>query len=96
MRALKDNIQMAQNQQKLYAARGRDERQFKVVDLVFSRLQMYQQSSLKQKETEKLKPRFYGLYLVTWKVREVAYELELPLGSQVHIFHVSCLKKVLG
>jgi hypothetical protein len=31
------------------------------------------------------------------RVREVAYELELPEGSRIHnIFHVSCLKKALG
>eukprot|EP00253_Pinus_taeda_P034492 PITA_34492 len=35
--------------------------------------------------------------LVTRRVGEVAYELELPPGSRVHnIFHVSCLKKAVG
>ena len=30
------------------------------------------------------------------KVGEVTYELELHMGSKIHIFHVSCLKKIIG
>ena len=96
-RALKDNIATAQNQQKLYADRGRIERQFEIDDLVYLRLQPYRQSTLKQKGDEKLKPGFYGPYRVTRRIGEVTYELELPTGSRIHnIFHVSCLKKALG
>ena len=40
---------------------------------------------------------FYGPYKVIRKVREVAYELELPIGSKIHnVFHVSCLNTVIG
>ena len=47
LRALKDNMATAQNQQKLYADKGWVERQFEVGDLVYLRLQPYRQSSLK-------------------------------------------------
>ena len=66
-------------------------------DLVYLCLQLYKQSTLKQKGTEKLKPHFYGPYKVMRRVGEVAYELELSAGSRIHnIFHVSGLKKALG
>jgi hypothetical protein len=65
--------------------------------LVFLRLQLYRQSSLKKSGSEKLKPKFYGPYRIMRRVGEVAYELELPKGSKIHnVFHVSCLKKTVG
>jgi len=97
LRVLKENIQLAQNQQKMYADRHRTERNFEMGDVVYLRLQPYRQSSLKKKVVEKLKPRFYGLYRISKKIGQVAYELELPEGSKIHnVFHVSCLKKAVG
>ena len=97
LKILKDNLQTAQNQQKLYADRRRVECSFEVGDLVYLRLQPYRQSSIKQKGAEKLKPKFYGPYRVSRRIGEVAYELELPEGSKIHnVFHVSCLKKAVG
>jgi len=54
--------------------------------------------SLKQaKKDNKLLPKYYGPYKVLQNVGTMAYKLELPASSRVHpVFHVSCLKKVLG
>jgi hypothetical protein len=73
---------------------NRIERSFEVGDLVFLRLQLYRQSSLKKSGAEKLKPRFYGPYRIMHRVGEVAYELELLEGRNIHnVFRVSCLKR---
>jgi len=51
----------------------------------------------KLNKDNKLSPRYYGPYKVLQKIGSMAYKLELPVSSQVRpIFHVSCLKKVIG
>jgi hypothetical protein len=94
---LKENLQIAQNRQKISADMHRIERNFGVGDLVFLRLQPYKQSYLKKSGAEKLKPIFYGPYRIMRRVGEVSYKLELPEGRKIHnVFHVSCLKKAVG
>eukprot|EP00253_Pinus_taeda_P033469 PITA_33469 len=75
----------------------RSERQFQEGDQVFLRLQPYKQTSLKDKDCQKLSPKFYRPYQVLQRIGEVAYKLALPPTAKIHpFFHVSCLKKVIG
>lgn len=97
VKALKENVAKAQNQQKQYVDQKRIERAFELGDMVYLMVQPYRQSTLKKSDVEKLKPHYYGLFRVIKRVREVAYELDLPVESRVHnVFHVSRLKKALG
>ena len=92
------NLNLAQNWMKQQADQHRSEWSFNVGDWVFLRLQPYKHMSLKNtKKDNKLSPKYYGPYKVLQNIGSMAYILELPASSQVHlVFHVSCLKKVIG
>jgi hypothetical protein len=88
---------MAQNCMKQQVDQGRSKRQFAERDKVFLPLQPYKQTSLKAEHCQKLAPKFYGPYTMLKCVGQVAYQLALPSHLKLHpIFHVSCLKKVIG
>jgi hypothetical protein len=94
---LKENLVMAQNHMKQQADQGRFERQFAEGDQVFLRLQPYKQTSIKVKHFQNLAPKFYGPCIVLKHVGQVTYQLALPSHLKLQpIFHVSCLKKVIG
>ena len=81
---------------KQQADQHRSECTFRVNDIVFICQHPYKKSSLKIKGCHKLDPNLYGPYKVLHKIGFVAYKSELP-PSRVHpVFHVSCLKKVIG
>jgi hypothetical protein len=98
LKLLKDNLVMAQNRMKQQADQHYVEREFEVGDWVFMRLQPYKKMSLKhQNKDNKLAPKYYGPYKVLQRIGSMAYKLELPPSSCVHlVFHVSCLKKVIN
>jgi hypothetical protein len=94
---LKENLVMAQNHMNKKADQGHSEHQFAEGDQVFLRLQPYKKNSLKVEHCQKLAPKFYGPYTVLKCVGQVAYQLALPSHSKLPlVFHVSCLKKVIG
>ena len=49
------------------------------------------------RDSHKLSPRFFGPFKIIQRVGEVAYRLDLLVGSSIHlVFHVFCLKAKLG
>jgi hypothetical protein len=90
LRTLKENLVMAQNCMKQQADQGHVERQFVEGDQVFLRLQPYKKTSLKADHCQKLAPKFYVPYKVLKCVGQVAYQLDFPSHSKLHlVFHVS-------
>jgi hypothetical protein len=94
---LQQNIKQAQQRMKKFADLRRSERTLEVNQQVFLRLHPYQQTSVATRRALKLAPRFYGPFTVLRRVGAVAYELDLPATSRIHlVFHVSQFKPKLG
>lgn len=70
---------------------------FQEGDLVLLKLQPYRQILLHHKSVQKLFSCFYGPFNVVPRIGEVAYKLDLPLSSKLHlVFHLSSLKAFHG
>ena len=94
---LKQNLVTAQVRMRQQYDLHRFEREFQVGEWVFLRLQPYKQQSMAYRAFHKLSPRFFGPFQILKRIGEVAYKLDLPAGSAIHlVFHVSCLKTKLG
>ncbi|GJS27600.1 hypothetical protein Tco_0488220 [Tanacetum coccineum] len=90
---LKFHLQRAKDRMKIMIEKHKTERVFATYDLVLLKLQTYMQSTLWQHKHHKLSPKYYGPYKVVARIGQVAYKLELPVNSQIHlVFHESQFK----
>lgn len=97
LQQLRYNLERAQNRMKNIADKHRTDREFKVGELVWLRLQPYKQRSAKGGPSHKLSKRFYGPFPILERVGAVAYRLQLSSVTKIHpVFHVSLLKKFVG
>ncbi|XP_044478762.1 uncharacterized protein LOC123205787 [Mangifera indica] len=74
------------------ADRKRSERQFKIGDQVYVKLQPYRQVTM-HSGNQKFQPRYFSPFTILDKVGAVAYRLQLPTDAAIHdVFHVSLLR----
>ena len=93
---IQHNLARAQQRMKHQADKNHQERTFAVGDWVYVKLQPYIQKSVARRTNQKLNYKYFGPYLVLQTVGKVAYKLQLPATSQIHlVLHVSQLKKAL-
>jgi hypothetical protein len=89
-------LRVAQTRQKSYAGNRKRPLEFEEGDHVYLKVSPLR-GMRRFKVKGKLSPRFIGPFRIFRRVREMAYQLELPDNlSDVHdVFHVSQLKKCL-
>jgi hypothetical protein len=97
LKQLQQNLAQAQQRMKKFADSHRTERSFKVGDMVYLKMRPYRETTLGLRNSLKLTSKWYGPFRVLQKIGKVAYQLQLPEGTQIHnVFHVNQLKKHLG
>ena len=71
--------------------------EFAIGDLVYVRLQPYEQNSLALHKNKKLSMHYIGLFKIIERIGSVAYRLHLLDTIRIHpAFHISLLKKCVG
>ncbi|KAL6526777.1 Delta-1-pyrroline-5-carboxylate synthase [Orobanche gracilis] len=84
LKEAKDRIAEAQNRMKTQYDSHHRALEFQLGDWVWLKLQPYRHLSVARKHFSKLSPEFYGPFMVTQRVGQVAYRIKLPEGSRVH------------
>jgi hypothetical protein len=94
---IRDRLEQAQMYYKEQYNCKHREVEFIVNDWVWLCLLNRPVASMTTQGRSKLGPRFYGLFQIMQRVRDVTYKLDLPTGANLHpVFHVSLLKPYRG
>ena len=96
IQTIRQNLKVAQSQQKSYADTRRRDLVFEICDFIY--LKVSPLRGVKRFHTKgKLSTRYVGPFKIINRRGEVAYQLELPeqLSGVRDVFHVSQLKKCL-
>ncbi|KAM1325780.1 hypothetical protein ACFX2H_046445 [Malus domestica] len=93
IQVIKSNLKTTQDQQKNLADKHATDQMYNVGDWVFLKLSPWK-GVVRFGKKGNLSPRYIGPYMITERVGEVAYRLELPPElSRVHdVFHVLMLR----
>ncbi|MCH98625.1 hypothetical protein A2U01_0019630 [Trifolium medium] len=95
--ALKENLKRSRQKMEAQANKKWRDCIFEPGDLVLLRLQPYWQQTVHRRTSQKLSKRYFGPFPVIRRIGAVAYELDLPSSSRIHlVFHVSQLRAYHG
>ncbi|XP_026451534.1 uncharacterized protein LOC113351823 [Papaver somniferum] len=86
---LKGVLEEAQHRIKQQADKKRIEREFKEGEWVYLRLQSYMHTSVQLRKNLKLAAKFFGPYKILERIGKVAYKLQLPPESKIHLHFMS-------
>ncbi|WMV46488.1 hypothetical protein MTR67_039873 [Solanum verrucosum] len=97
LNSLEINLKTARSRQKSYTDVRRRDLEFQIDDWVLRKVSPMK-GVVRFGKKQKLSPRCVGHYRILKRVRNMAYELVLPveLASVYPFFHISLLKKCLG
>jgi hypothetical protein len=94
---IRQHLLRAQKRMKQQGDKNGSEITYEVGDKVYLKLQPYVQASLSPRAHQKLVFKFFGPFKISEKISEVAYKLELPSSSSIHlVFHASQLKRAVS
>ena len=86
---MKQELASAQNMMKQYAEKRRSDREFKVGEKVYLKLRYPYLKAFSQRPISKLSPQYFGPFSITEKIGKVAYMLQLPEGTNIHLVVIS-------